>query len=94
MVNPSALSWFLARGGLLDTGELHKAMSWLGFAIMPEVLGGSEGTRGHSDPHVSSPQWAKRAYDSGSGYGRYNNSQLADKPIIWGGYRFAYNLPL
>eukprot|EP00438_Fugacium_kawagutii_P025205 Skav225050 [mRNA] locus=scaffold1570:89010:95680:- [translate_table: standard] len=28
----------LDRGGLLDTGELHKAMSWLGFAIMPEEV--------------------------------------------------------
>ena len=25
------------RGGFLDTGELHKAMAWLGFAISPEV---------------------------------------------------------
>lgn len=26
----------LDRGGFLDTGELHKAMAWLGFAISPE----------------------------------------------------------
>lgn len=28
----------LDRGGFLDTGELHKAMAWLGFAISPEEV--------------------------------------------------------